>query len=183
MSCKHTEQFIASDWDEMLRGDNHLIVQSDIGGAASVVVRILMDERLIVCLQRKYRSDDINAPIRRQTKTVLEHLPMKEQLTIDSSSSTWRLLPSMSESKTFGSLMLIADALEMSDKAVNIMNIHVLCLCTKENRFPLLHRPLHRAELNQWNDLGQTLSQISRQLVMINRIRTCCWSLSIIDGS
>jgi hypothetical protein len=74
--CTHTEQFISSDWDQIPRGNNHLIVQSDIGGVASVVVRILMDGKLIVFLQRKYRSEDINAPIRQQTKTVLEPLPM-----------------------------------------------------------------------------------------------------------
>jgi hypothetical protein len=175
VSFTHTEQFISSDWDEMPRSDNHLIVQSDIGGAASVVVRILMDEQLIVCLQRKYRSEAINAMIRQQTKTVLQHLPMKEHLRIDSSSSsTWRLLPSISESKTFGSLMPTADTLEVSDKEVNIMSIHTLCVYTKENRFPPLHRRLHRVELNHWNDLRQTLSQISSQLVMVDGIRTCC---------
>ena len=60
-----------------------------------------------------------------------------------------------------GSLMQIADELEVSDKAVNIVNIHASCLYPKENRFPSEHRRLHRVELNRRTDLGQTLSQIS----------------------
>ena len=121
----------------------------DVGGAASVVVQISMDGRRIVFLQRKYGSDDIISPIPRQTKSVLELLPTKEHWSIgSSSSSTWRLLPSMSETKTSGSLVQIADELELVDKAVNRMNIHAPCFYPNENRFPSRHRRLHRVELN-----------------------------------